>query len=88
MTSVMGFSLVFDKLFFSSQLGYQKPDFLYFQEITRTLRMKSENLLFWDDNETNVEAAREYRWQAEVYTGFEEFQRKLANYLDYKGVTA
>lgn len=81
MASVMGFSQVFDRLFFSSHLGYQKPDPLYYQAVTQVLGLPKQNLLFWDDSRKNVDAAREYGWQAEVYTDFEEFQGKLSGYL-------
>jgi len=85
MTTAMRFSQVFDQLFFSCHLGCQKPDLLYYQKVTRALGMKNENVLFWDDNRMNVEAAREYGWQAEVYTGFEEFRKNLTGYLSHTG---
>ena len=80
MTTVMGFSQVFDHLFFSCHLGCQKPDLAFYEKVTRALGIKKQNLLFWDDNRVNVEAAREYGWQAEVYTGCEEFRKKLTDY--------
>jgi len=85
MATAMRFSQVFDQLFFSCHLGCQKPDLLYYQKVTRALGMKNQNLLLWDDNRMNVEAAREYGWQAEVYTGFEEFYKNLTDYLSYTG---
>lgn len=81
MTTVMGFSQVFDHLFFSCRLGCQKPDLSFYEKVTEALGIESQKLLFWDDNRMNVEAAREHGWQAQVYTGFEEFYKRLADYL-------
>lgn len=84
MTAVMGFSEIFDELFFSHDLGCQKPDHAYYERIERSLNLEGQSVLFWDDSPMNVESARECGWKAEVYTGFQDFEVKLGVHLDSK----
>jgi putative hydrolase of the HAD superfamily len=76
----MGFEQLFDRLFFSCELGCLKPDPKFYQRIERDLGLPGRAILFWDDLAWNVAAARDLGWNAEVYTGFEGFQEKMANY--------
>jgi putative hydrolase of the HAD superfamily len=78
----MGFSEIFDRLFFSHRLGRQKPDHRFYGLIEESLGLTGPEILFWDDAAMNVRAARECSWNAELYAGFESFQRKLAEYLE------
>jgi putative hydrolase of the HAD superfamily len=82
MTTVMGFSGLFDRQFFSCHLGYVKPEQGYFKAIQGLLGMDGQDILFWDDSAANVEAARECGWNAETYADFEGFKKKLAVYLN------
>jgi putative hydrolase of the HAD superfamily len=77
----MGFVGTFDHLFFSCELGCKKPDRVYYERITETLEMEGPDVLFWDDSPSSVEGARASGWNAEVYTGFEDFVTKLASHL-------
>jgi putative hydrolase of the HAD superfamily len=81
----MGFSETFDRLYFSCELGCQKPDSAYYGAIERDLGLAGDRILFWDDSPVNVELAREVGWNAEVYTGYEPFARTLAEALGAGG---
>jgi putative hydrolase of the HAD superfamily len=81
MTNVMGFSMIFDRLFFSCHLGCAKPDHAYYRRIEEELGIEGEQVLFWDDTVMNVESARACGWNAEVYVSFEDFKQRLAEYL-------
>ena len=81
MRSTMGFAGLFDHLFFSCELGCQKPDSAFFQVVAQTLGLSGGQILFWDDSLANVQGARECGWNAEAYTDFESFQTKLDQYL-------
>jgi putative hydrolase of the HAD superfamily len=81
MREAMGFGELFDRLYFSCELGYQKPDEGYFRHVQRSLGLDGESILFWDDAARNVDGARECGWHAEVYTGFEDFEERLRKYL-------
>jgi len=78
MRTQMGFSGMFDRLYFSCELGYQKPDHAYYAAIEQDLGLTGDRILFWDDSAIHVESAREMGWNAKVYTGYEPFARTLA----------
>ncbi len=81
MRTVMGFESLFDNLFISCEMGCQKPEPEYFARIEAELELNAGQLLFWDDNPGWVAAARERGWQAEVYRGYEDFQRRMQQFL-------
>ncbi len=81
MRTKMGFQDAFDHLFFSCEVGWQKPDPIYFQHIEKVLALEKDAILFWDDLEINVVAARENGWNAELYTKFDEFEKTMSKYL-------
>jgi putative hydrolase of the HAD superfamily len=77
----MGFAEIFDRLFFSCELGCKKPSRAYYERIMETLGLVGSDILFWDDSPAAVEGARGCGWNAEVYAGFEDFEARLASYL-------
>ncbi|MBN2116934.1 MAG: HAD-IA family hydrolase [Anaerolineales bacterium] len=81
MRTRMGFQDMFDHLFFSCEVGCQKPDPAYFQHIEKTLDLEKKSILFWDDSPVNIEAAREFGWNAEIYTEFDEFEKIVRKYI-------
>jgi putative hydrolase of the HAD superfamily len=82
MVEVMKLDRVFDDLFFSCDIGYQKPDTRYFRHIEDALGLQGDLILFWDDSATNVCAARARDWHAEVFTDFKRFKARLGRYLE------
>lgn len=80
MKTKMGFLDRFDHLFFSCEVGYQKPDRAYYQFVEKTLGLEKESILFLDDAERNVIAAREFGWYAETYTEFAELEKMIKKY--------
>jgi putative hydrolase of the HAD superfamily len=58
MSNTLGYAQMFDRTFYSWEIGAQKPDRRYFEAIVSALPFSAEQMLFLDDRETNVEAAR------------------------------
>jgi putative hydrolase of the HAD superfamily len=83
MRTYMGFEQVFDRLFFSYELGCQKPDPAYFHAIQNALQIEPQELLFWDDYQKNVDAARQCGWNAELYTTFEAFEERMRAWISW-----
>ena len=81
MKTEMGFQDFFDHLFFSCEVGWQKPDPAYFQYLEKMLNLDKKSILFWDDSPKNIAAARECGWQAEIYTEFDEFEAAIEKYV-------
>ena len=80
MKAKMGFQEVFDHLFFSCEVGWQKPHPAYYQHIEKVLHLEKDVILFWDDARSNVEAARACGWNAELYTHFDELEQIIKKY--------
>ena len=80
MKTKMGFQDAFDHLFFSCEVRWQKPDHAYYQYVEKVLDLEKKSILFWDDFEKNVRAAREIGWSAELYTEFDEFEKTMNKY--------
>jgi len=77
-TVEMAFDEIFDAHFFSCYIGWQKPQSQFYRSIQSKLGLDGERILFWDDSERNVAAARDVGWNAEVYRGFDDFRSRLS----------
>ena len=84
MRTRMGLQDAFDHLFFSCEIGWQKPHHAFYQHIETALNLEKKSILFWDDSEVNVEGAREFGWNAELYTSFDDFQKTIGKYVVQK----
>jgi putative hydrolase of the HAD superfamily len=77
------FENVFDKIFFSSQIGYLKPQTEFFEYIEKelaTLGIDKREIIFWDDREKNASIAREFGFNAEMYKNVEDYKNIMKNY--------
>ncbi len=70
----MGFESMFERLFFSCELGCTKPDRQFFDGITTEIGLEPNNIHFWDDSGPYVHAARSAGWNAHVYKSVESIQ--------------
>ena len=67
----------FDRTFLSFQLGLLKPDAEAFRAVVGQLGVEAGRVLFLDDNQINVEAARAVGLRAERVVGVEEARLAL-----------
>ena len=76
MQEAMGFSADFDHLFFSGLLGMKKPEARFYETIETTLDLSGEQIALWDDSPSHIETAKQRGWQAQLYVGYDEFERQ------------
>lgn len=69
MSEVMAYRTLFDREFYSCHLGVAKPELEYFATILCDLNLPGQSVLFLDDREENVAAARQAGLRAAVYDG-------------------
>ena len=81
MRTEMEFGEIFDELFFSCDLSYVKPEKEYYLAVQKKLGAAPEEILFWDDSRKQVEGARACGWQAEQFTDYETFRKRLKAYI-------
>lgn len=67
----MGFADSFDGIYASSHIGHKKPTVRFYEMVVENLKLKKEQIVFWDDSEKNVAAAKHFGIHAHVYTTLE-----------------
>jgi putative hydrolase of the HAD superfamily len=67
MSGTLGYSVQFDDLFFSCELGHAKPQPAYFEAVRDRLDLPGSAVLFVDDHPDNVSAARAMGLRAAVF---------------------
>ncbi|MEM7124627.1 MAG: HAD-IA family hydrolase [Pseudomonadota bacterium] len=74
----MGLSSRFDRMFASSSMGVRKPDTQFWRIITDEMgEVAGPEVLLIDDSQRNVEAARQFGWQAIHYRDRSDLDRLL-----------
>lgn len=75
----MGLEDMFDGVWSSADLGFQKPDMEFFENIykniTKNKIIRKEEIMFWDDREKNVESAERFGFNAYVFKNFADFEK-------------
>lgn len=67
MARELGYDDLFDLSFYSCEVGHAKPERGYFLEMVRRLESRPTELLFIDDSDANVAAARDLGIRAEQF---------------------
>ncbi len=68
----------FDGLFASCNIGFKKPQFEFWNAIYNLLNSPDKTtVLVWDDDIKNVESARKFGFQAELYKNFDDYSEKM-----------
>lgn len=75
MMEEMGLKNIFDGIFFSAELGFKKPDPEFFQKVLNILKIEGKEVLFFDDDQKNVDGAKKVDIKSFLYTDFEKFEQ-------------
>ncbi len=73
----MGLNTYFDGAFFSCDLGATKDDLDFYRQAIEQLGLQPEEILFWDDEEENIETAKKAGVDARLYEDFGAFEKAL-----------
>jgi putative hydrolase of the HAD superfamily len=78
----LGLNKKFDGLFSSSQIGYTKSSPHFYKYVLKELaNVPPQEILFWDDQEENVEQARQVGLLAECYRNFSDFIQRTTHHI-------
>ena len=77
LTEEMGLGRLIDTHFPSHQTGLLKPDSEAFENVIRELQVEPNRILFFDDNEINVSAARTCDLQAQIAKGPDDIRERI-----------
>jgi putative hydrolase of the HAD superfamily len=68
---------VFDRCFFSNEIGLRKPDAACYRHVVDALGVRAEDVLFFDDSRECIEGAREAGLQAYQTVGLHALRATL-----------
>ena len=68
---------IFDKIYYSWQTGFVKPDPEAFKLVLKENDLKAEECLYFDDSEKNIKVATELGMKAYQYRGSEDLKKVL-----------
>lgn len=78
MKNKMGLGQVADGIFSSAYLGARKPAEEFWQKVFDEIQpAQKEDVLVLDDDQENIESAKKFGFEAELYTGFENLEAKF-----------
>lgn len=78
----MNFDKDLDKVYASADIGFKKPSPEFFSKMIDDIKgISKDEILFWDDDEENVQGAKDFGIHAEFYSTIEEFKTKMTTYL-------
>lgn len=64
---------IFDHLLISANLGFLKPEKEMFEEILKVTNLEKEEILFCDDKESFIKAAKNFGFKTYSYGNFDNF---------------
>ena len=77
LTNEMKFGRIFDEIFSSAHIGYKKPSKEFYEFIINKLNIPTEEILYIDDDEKNIETAKQLEIESYLYKDFNEFKKYL-----------
>ena len=76
-----GLGKCFDAVLSSAHIGFRKENVGFWKHLARTSKWNPEDMLVWDDEYENINAARKVGFTAEMFTGMDDFNRKMRAYF-------
>jgi len=70
-----------DKIYISQELGYRKPDVMFFKKILKDYEIKPDELLFVDDMKRNILAANSLGIKTVLLKNFKELEKEVLKKL-------
>lgn len=74
---VVGLGKEFDSGFFSSELGVTKSDPQFFQKVAEQLQTEAGNIIYFDDDQKNVDAAKGVGIDAHLFENIEDLKETV-----------
>lgn len=85
LADALGFKNIFDDIFSSDKIGYQKTQQEFWQKVYEKLgKPDKKSVLCWDDDNKNIKEEKEFGFSAELYTNVNEYKNKINYYLNKK----
>ena len=74
---------IFDGVFSSAELGFLKPQPEFWSAIHERLgKPDKSEVLVWDDDEENVESAKNFGFHSESYSDYDAYENRMKSLVD------
>ena len=77
----LDFDGLFEKAYYSHEIGRRKPDISTYQWLAEDAGILAQDTLFVDDNADNIKGAREAGFWAQLHLANTDLELAMANYL-------
>ncbi|MBP6994458.1 HAD-IA family hydrolase, partial [Candidatus Woesebacteria bacterium] len=70
-----------NEFFISAHLGVKKPDLSFYRRILQDVKVRPEEIAYWDDDMENVKSAKQLGIHGHLYTDFATFQTEIQKFF-------
>lgn len=78
MLSTMNFGEIFNHVYSSAEIGFKKPTVEFYQYIINSLKLNPEEIMYFDDSQENVDAAKTLGVNAFFFDGIENYHKLIS----------
>ncbi len=72
---------IFDKIYASCQVGYKKPEAEFYRYVLHDQKLRTSEVVLWDDDKDNIEGASDFGINAFFYWSFTEMKNTMDKML-------
>lgn len=84
LTKTLKLNEVFEEIYSSARIGIKKPDTKFFEFISEDLSVPYDQIIFWDDKQSNVDSARSLGIHAYLFEGLDKMREQFKNLTNGK----
>lgn len=77
LTKTLKLEEVFEEIYSSARIGIKKPDIKFFEFISEDLSIPFDQIIFWDDKQSNVDSAKTLGIHAYLFEGFDKMKEQF-----------
>mgnify|MGYP000911941357 CR=1 FL=1 len=82
LTKTLKLNEVFEEIYSSARIGIKKPDTKFFEFISEDLSVPYDQIIFWDDKQSNVDSAKSLGIHAYLFEGLDKMKEQFNNLKD------
>lgn len=77
LTQTLKLDEVFEEIYSSARIGIKKPDTKFFEFISEDLSIPFNQIIFWDDKQSNVDSAKSLGIHAFLFEGLDKMKEQF-----------
>ena len=81
LTKTLKLNEVFEEIYSSARIGIKKPDTKFFEFISEDLSVPYDQIIFWDDKQSNVDSAKSLGIHAYLFEGIDKMKEQFESLI-------